>query len=121
MAKRQRIWISVNTTPQCPFNNFQDDFRITSAYEYDKELQICIAKDESYINQYAWTDIATGCSFGRRFKTIKEAKSVRDNDPQTFESWCRKIIHLRRMSSTYHELKSRKTIYLNHWRVQDEF
>ena len=113
MTKRQYVYISVVST------SGKNEFVKSLAYGYDKELNVCIAKDETKQYPYSWTDIDTGCTFGRRFKTIKEAQAIKDQE--CFSDWMKKVIHMRRMSSSYHELKVCKQIFMNHWRVVDEF
>ena len=114
MANRQHIYISVVSATSV------NDFKKALAYHYDKALGICIAKDETRQYPYAWTDVDTGCTFGKRFKTIKEAKEFKEKNKETFDTWMTKLVHLRRMSSSYHELKVCKQVFMNQWRVQDE-
>ena len=93
------------------------DYHKSLAYEISDDKLICISKDETKMLPYAWTDIATGCSFGHRFKTLKEAKEF--SQEPSFKVWLEKMNHTRKFTSSYHELIRQKQVFLRHWSVKD--
>lgn len=107
----KKIWIRVKDSQQI-------EFRLTLAYDVDKELGICIAKDDGYQCPYMFTDIATGMGYGNRYKTLKEAREQFAGDYGT--ECYRKLVHVRKMTSKYKQFVNEKTEYLKHWRVEDE-
>lgn len=85
--------------------NHDPEFELVNAYNVDKEDGICIAKFPDSKMQYAITDIATGCSAGRRCKTLTEAKEYLES---TFLLYRMQELEEARKGSYYKQLVRQK-------------
>lgn len=79
-------------------------FKEFTCYDLNKEAGTCIVHCEFELSSHGWRfiDVASGCPFGKKFETLRQAREFRVSDQ--YRIYSAKLLEVRVKSDYYDKL-----------------